>query len=176
MKSMPAARLSPRLLPAALFAAITAMITVSGPALSATAGQPAPDFKLPGISSPVQLSAFKGQVVYLDFWASWCGPCKKSFPWMNEMQSRYGARGLKVIAVNVDTEAEDWKKFLQSVPARFDIALDPKGAVAKQYEVKGMPTSLIIDGEGKVLAEHQGFNEQTRNHSEQLLQSLLGDH
>lgn len=144
-------------------------------AFAVETGSLAPDFSLQGIAHPLQLSDFKGKVVYLDFWASWCGPCKQSFPWMNDLQAKYGPQGFKVIAVNVDTNAEEWKKFLEKVPARFDIALDPQGTVASQYKVKAMPTSLIIGSDGKVLVEHQGFNEHTRSRSEKILSSLFGD-
>lgn len=136
-------------------------------------GKPAPDFNLPGVSSPIQLSAYKGKVVYLDFWASWCGPCKQSFPWMNALQTKYGEKNFKVVAVNLDANADDWRKFLESVPAHFDIALDPKGLIAKQFGVKGMPTSLIIDRDGKILVQHAGYTDDTRNKSEKILQSLL---
>ena len=68
---------------------------------------------------------------------------------MNALQTKYGEKNFKVVAVNLDANADDWKKFLESVPAHFDIALDPKGLIAKQFGVKGMPTSLIIDRDGK---------------------------
>jgi thiol-disulfide isomerase/thioredoxin len=150
---------------------ITSIFTA--PAFALETGKLVPDFNLPGISSPIQLSAYKGKVVYLDFWASWCGPCKQSFPWMNSLQTKYGEKNFKVIAVNLDVNADDWKKFLESVPAHFDIALDPKGLIAKQFGVKGMPTSLIIDRDGKVLVQHAGYTEDTRTKSEKTLQSLL---
>lgn len=132
-----------------------------------------PDFTLPGINIPIQLSAYKGKVVYLDFWASWCAPCKRSFPWMNSLQTKFGEQNFKVIAINVDTNTDDWKKFLESVPAKFDIALDPKGIIAKQFGVVGMPTSFIIDRDGKIKAQHNGFNELTQAESEKTLASLL---
>ncbi len=155
-----------------LFSLLTALITV--PALALDAGKAAPDFNLPGINRPIQLSDYKGKVVYLDFWASWCGPCKQSFPWMNALQEKYGEKDFKVVAINLDVNTEDWKKFLETVPANFDIALDPKGLIAKQFGVKGMPTSLIIDREGKVHVQHAGYNDFTKAKSEQILQNLLG--
>jgi len=132
------------------------------PALSFAleAGKPAPDFTLPGASGDVKLSDFKGKVVYLDFWASWCGPCHKSFPWMNEMQSKYGSKGLQIIGVNVDQKREDADKFLSQVPAKFAIAFDAKGATPKAYDVKGMPSALLIDAAGNVQYIHAGFKEE----------------
>ena len=119
----------------------------------------APDFSLPGVSSEIKLSDFKGQLVYLDFWASWCGPCKKSFPWMNAMQSKYAAQGFKIIAINLDAKSEDGKRYLNSVQANFDIAFDAKGIVPRLYQVKGMPSSFLIGRDGKILMQHAGFND-----------------
>jgi len=98
-------------------------------------GQPAPAIALPGLAGPVQLDALRGQVVFVDFWASWCGPCKQSFPWLNEMQAKYGARGLRVLAVNVDRQRAHADRFLAQVPARFAVAFDPQGDVAQRYAV-----------------------------------------
>jgi len=149
------------------------MCSLYSPSFAVETGKRAPDFTLPGISSPIQLNAYKGKVVYLDFWASWCAPCKQSFPWMNSLQAKYGEQNFKIIAINVDTNPEDWKKFLETVPAQFDIALDPKNLTLKQYGVVGMPTSFIIDRNGKIKAQHAGFNELTREESEKTLRSLL---
>jgi thiol-disulfide isomerase/thioredoxin len=143
------------------------------PALCAGTGQPAPAFSLPGIAAPVNLNAYLGKVVYLDFWASWCGPCKKSFPWMNNLQAKYAAKGLKVIAVNLDAEQADAKQFLETTPAMFDIAFDPKGMVAQQYHVRGMPTSLLIGRDGKIVEQHAGFNDFTQAVLEQEIQALM---
>jgi len=120
-------------------------------------GDPAPDFKLYGQRDAVQLAAQRGKLVYLDFWASWCGPCKQSFPWMNQLQSKYGAQGLQVIAVNVDTSIADARRFLDGMPANFTVAFDARGETPRRYEIKGMPTSMLISPEGKVLYVHNGF-------------------
>lgn len=154
-------------------AALIFTCCISTPSFAAKVGKNAPDFTLPGIENTIQLSAYKGKVIYLDFWASWCGPCKQSFPWMNSLQSKFGTDQFKVIAINVDTNADDWKQFLASVPAQFDIALDPKGIIAKQFGVVGMPTSFIIDKNGKLVAQHNGFNQLTVESSEKTLNSLL---
>lgn len=154
-------------------AALIFTCCISTPSFAAKVGKNAPDFTLPGIENTIQLSAYKGKVIYLDFWASWCGPCKQSFPWMNSLQSKFGTDQFKIIAINVDTNTDDWKQFLASVPAQFDIALDPKGIIAKQFGVVGMPTSFIIDKNGKLVAQHNGFNQLTVESSEKTLNSLL---
>jgi cytochrome c biogenesis protein CcmG, thiol:disulfide interchange protein DsbE len=136
-------------------------------------GQPAPAFDLPGQQGTVQLSSYKGKTVYLDFWASWCGPCKQSFPWMNDMQKRYGAKGLRVVGVNLDQKPDEAKAFLATTPAQFDIAFDSAGQAPKQYGVKGMPTSLLIGPDGKVLMVHQGFKAENREELESQIKQAL---
>ncbi|MFZ6774727.1 TlpA family protein disulfide reductase [Undibacterium sp. SXout7W] len=156
---------------------LASLVLLTFTCLSARAiesGQPAVDFSLPGNKGNIQLSDYKGKIVYLDFWASWCGPCKQSFPWMNAMQTKFQAQGVKIIAVNLDTNKEDAKRFLDSVPGNFDIAYDPKGTLPRQYEVKGMPTSVLIDRDGKVVAQHIGFNDAARGKIEQMIQTLAG--
>ena len=107
----------------------------------------------------LNLDQYKGQVVYVDFWASWCIPCKKSFPWMNKMHEKYKNQGLKIIAVNVDEDSADADEFLADTPAKFTILRDPEGELAGQYELVGMPTSLLFDTEGKLVSRHVGFKK-----------------
>jgi thiol-disulfide isomerase/thioredoxin len=134
---------------------------------------PAPDFTLPTGEGEMTLSNLKGQVVYLDFWASWCGPCRKSFPWMNEMQKQYKDQGLTIIAVNLDKDLKQARKFLSLYPADFTIAFDPKGDVPLLYDVKGMPTSYIIDKDGNIHTTHIGFRKKDTAELESAFQSLL---
>ncbi|MBP1205456.1 thiol-disulfide isomerase/thioredoxin [Duganella sp. 1411] len=137
-------------------------------------GAAAPQFDLQGMDGAVQLAKLTGKVVYVDFWASWCGPCRQSFPWMNEMQAKYGPRGLQIVGVNVDAKSEDAKAFLAATPAKFTIAFDPKGATPRQYGIKGMPSSVLIGPDGKVLLEHSGFRDADRAELEAKIQSALG--
>jgi len=120
--------------------------------------KPAPLFDLPGMTNEVSLVAYRGKVVYLDFWASWCGPCKDSFPWMNLMQAKYANQGVVFIAVNVDRKKEDATRFLASTPANFIIAFDNKGTTPKDYKVMGMPSAYVIDKYGNIAHSHIGFN------------------
>jgi peroxiredoxin len=137
-------------------------------------GAAAPRFELPGRAGAVQLAKFRGKLVYLDFWASWCGPCRQSFPWMNEMQARYGARGLQVVGVNVDAKSEDADNFLAETPARFPIAFDPAGTTPRAYGIKGMPSSVLVGPDGTVLHTHAGFKEADRAELEKVIQNALG--
>ena len=105
----------------------------------------------------VDLDALHGQVVYLDFWASWCAPCRQSFPWMEEMRQAHQAEGLTVIAVNVDHDRADADRFLRQFQPGFEVRFDPEGTLAQRFKVSGMPTSLIIDRHGSVRFTHVGF-------------------
>jgi cytochrome c biogenesis protein CcmG/thiol:disulfide interchange protein DsbE len=119
---------------------------------------PAPPFELPGELGPVNLATLRGKLVYIDFWASWCAPCKKSFPWMNSLQKRHAADGLQVVAINLDEKRADAAAFLAKVPASFTIAYDPAGATGKAYGIKGMPSSALVGRDGQLLWMHTGFS------------------
>lgn len=140
------------------------------------AGTPAPELDLPGLKDAVNLARLKGKVVYVDFWASWCGPCKQSFPFMNDLQSRYGSGGLEVVAINLDAKRDDADRFLSEVPARFTLAFDPKGESARRFEVKAMPSSVLIGRDGKVVAAHKGFKESDRKELEERIAQLVAAH
>ena len=142
----------------------------SQPSMAIAVGETAPAFELPGSSGSVSLASHKGKVVYVDFWASWCGPCKQSFPWLNEMQTKYGAKGFQIVGINVDAKTTDAKKFLTEVPAQFTVAFDDKGVTPKQFGIKGMPSSVLLDGNGKVISQHTGFRDVDKG---QLEQSIL---
>lgn len=133
----------------------------------------APDFKLEGQHKQVKLSDYRGQVVYLDFWASWCQPCRKSFGWMNKMQSLYGKDGFKVIAVNLDESRSKADKFLQQIPAKFDVAFDPRGNTAETYQVKAMPSSYLIDKNGNLVHANLGFRGTDEEKLEQKIRNLV---
>jgi len=122
---------------------------------------------------PLGLAALKGKVVYVDFWASWCEPCRQSFPWMNDMQHEFGKDGFVVIAVNVDHERADAELFLRKYGADFKISYDPDGAAAERFHVKGMPTSFLVDRAGHVAASHAGFRPKDREPLERQIRALL---
>ncbi len=146
----------------------------AAPAWSLEPGQVAPAIELAGTKGAVSLAKLQGKLVYVDFWASWCGPCKQSFPWMNEMQAKYGAKGLQVLAINVDAKREDADKFLAEVPANFLVAFDSKGDSPKQYQIKGMPSSVLVGPDGKVIQVHSGFRADERKALEDAIVASLG--
>ena len=139
---------------------LIASVAIAGQAQAQEAGKPAPDFELPNLNQEgVKLSGYQGKVVYLDFWASWCGPCRETFPWMNQLREKYASDGLEIVAVNIDTKRADADKFLGQIPASFTVLFDPKRGVAKTYALKGMPTSFLIDRSGNVVSTHLGFQK-----------------
>lgn len=117
------------------------------------------DLLLPGADGqPVQLSRIPARALWLDFWASWCAPCRLSFPWMAELQQRHAAQGLAVVAVNLDKRASDAQAFLRGRALPFALLFDPAGDSARQYAVGAMPTSLLLDGRTlRVRLRHAGF-------------------
>jgi len=127
----------------------------------------------PAGAESFDLARHRGHVVIVDFWASWCKPCRQSIPWLNSMRERYGASGLTIIGVNVDAERADADRFLRDVPIEFEIVFDPKGDLAKEFKVQGMPSSYVFDRTGKMVDTHLGFRDAKKNEHEVALRNLL---
>jgi thiol-disulfide isomerase/thioredoxin len=123
----------------------------------------------------LHLDSYKGKVVYLDFWASWCGPCRKSFPWMNDIYRANERKGLVIIAVNLDQERTLADKFIAEWQPDFSIFFDPNGTLASQFQVKGMPSAVIIGRDGKIRYTHTGFHQDKLEQYEQELLELLAE-
>ena len=122
----------------------------------------------------LNLDDYRGKVVVLDFWASWCVPCRRSFPWMNEMQEKYGDDGLVIIAVNLDNETSDAEKFLQKYPAEFSISYDHDRQLVHQYAVEAMPSSFLIARDGSTIERHLGFKSGKTDEYEAAIVAALG--
>lgn len=160
---------SHRLLPICIALALVAL-----PAWAVEAGDPAPAFRLATAKGDaIALDKLRGRVVYVDFWASWCAPCRRSFPWMNEMQAKYGAKGFTVIGVNVDKKRPDAERFLAQQPAAFAIVYDDTGATPAAWDVKGMPSSYLVDASGRVAFVERGFTEEHKAALEQRIAKLM---
>ena len=119
------------------------------------------------------LEQHKGEVIYLDFWASWCVPCRKSFPWMNQINAEYKEQGFSVISVNLDANRSLAKKFLKESPASFPVIYDPKGKIAKHFKIQGMPSSMLIGRDGQIKSRHTGFFTKKIPSYQQEIQQLL---
>jgi thiol-disulfide isomerase/thioredoxin len=119
----------------------------------------------------------KGNVVYIDFWASWCGPCVKSFPWMNKIQQQYKDQGFTVVSINLDADKVKATQFLKDNPSSFSVIYDSKGSIAKHFSIQGMPTSILINRNGDIEYRHSGFFtgkiDQYENEIQQLLNKPL---
>ena len=160
----------------AIRAALAAAV-LCGAAFDAAAvavGDAAPPFALPNAAGEtITLDRLRGKVVYVDFWASWCSPCRRSFPWMNTMNRLYRDKGLAIIAINVDKKRADADRFLAETPAEFSVLYDPPGATPAAYAVKGMPSSYLIDANGKVVAVEVGFRDENSAALEQRIRALI---
>ncbi|WP_370459615.1 TlpA disulfide reductase family protein [Paraglaciecola sp. L3A3] len=152
---------------------IVLMLTALTTSWLVSAEQPAKDFALKLENMPAQLSDLKGQVVYVDFWASWCKPCRKSFPWMNAIQQKYAKQGLQIITVNLDSEQNLADEFLQNTPTTLPVVFDPEGKIASAYQLVGMPSSYLIDKAGNIRFTHTGFFTKKETKYEQEIVSLI---
>jgi len=121
----------------------------------------------------IDLDQYAGKVVVVDFWASWCVPCRRSFPWLDEMQGKYRQRGLVVIGVNMDADAAAAESFLKDFPVSFQIMRDADGTLARQYDVIAMPSSYVIDRNGNIAARHLGFKNARLQEYEATLLRIL---
>ncbi|WP_353873662.1 TlpA disulfide reductase family protein [Aliikangiella maris] len=128
-------------------------------------------FMLP--TKAIEITDYKGKVLYLDFWASWCIPCRKSFPWMNDLREKYSEDELAIVAVNLDKDKSLAQDFLEKYPASFSIAYDPEGKLAKKYQIPGMPSTIIFDKNGKVVDAHSGFFAKKIPEYEAKLEAII---
>ena len=139
-------------------------------------GERAPAFTLPGRDgAPLSLADYRGEVVYLDFWASWCAPCLQSFPWMDAVADRYRARGLRVVAIALDGDRAAAERFLAETPVGFDVAFDPRGESAEAYALIGMPSSFVVGRDGRVTHAHAGFRKRDAAALEAAIERALAD-
>jgi cytochrome c biogenesis protein CcmG, thiol:disulfide interchange protein DsbE len=139
---------------------LVSMLTLMAAPL-AFAGKPprsAPSFRLPTSRGSVALDSLRGKVVLVDFWASWCAPCARSFPWMSALHDSLAPRGFEVVAINLDKDREAAAEFLTRHPASFTVAFDPEGKTAEAYQVTAMPSSFVIDRGGSIVLSHRGFD------------------
>ena len=156
---------------------LAACLTWAGIAGALETGAAVPQCKLTHFAdqSPLDLSHYQGKVVYLDFWASWCGPCAESMPFLSDMQKELGAKGLEVVGVNVDEEREEAERFLQKHPVGFTVAADPDSLCPNQFDVQAMPSSYLIDRHGKIRHVQLGFRENERVEIRQKIEQLLAE-
>ncbi|MBD3222226.1 redoxin family protein [bacterium] len=119
------------------------------------------------------LAEYRGQVVVVDFWASWCPPCREAMPFLSDMQDKYGDQGLVTVAVNVDQDPKAPGKMIARLHDEIIVVRDPRGTLAQEHGVRGLPTALVLDREGNVVATHVGFHASEKGPREKELQRLL---
>jgi peroxiredoxin len=146
-------------------------------AFAANAGDSLPACALSAVDGrrAVDLGEYKGKVLYLDFWASWCGPCAKSFPFMNRLHEEFGGKGLAIVGVNLDENLEDAQAFLAQHPASFTIAADKGEQCARQFDVKAMPSTYLVGRDGIIREVHLGFRGDEGKALREAVEKLLND-
>ena len=159
---------------------LLALMTTSLMVQAAEEGEIAPVVALPLLQDsrgPISLAEYEGQIIYLDFWASWCPPCLVSMPIMNEIRNGLQDEGIafEVLAVNVDSDPDDGIDFLLDSPVDFVVLSDPEGTSPAAYGVRGMPTSYLIDPEGKIVMVHEGFKRSDGEKIEQKILEMAGN-
>lgn len=133
------------------------LLGLAGAALAGTA--PAPDFALKSDSGEnLRLSELRGEVVLINFWASWCGPCRQEMPILSELHDQYQDMGFTVLGVNVEENSADARRLLQDMPVSFPVLFDNDSKVSKQYDVVAMPSTVLVDRDGNVRYLHRGYN------------------
>jgi peroxiredoxin len=135
---------------------------------------PAPDFTLTNLDGEkVKLSDLKGQVVMINFWASWCGPCRQEMPLLNDIYAGYKKAGFVLLGVNLDESADDAKSFLKKTPVNFPVLLDSQGKVADLYKNQAMPSSYFVDRKGNLVHLHQGYKPGEEAEYKRVIKKLL---
>jgi peroxiredoxin len=141
-----------------LGAGLATVLSLTASAGAIAPGAPAPAFQLrSSANTELSLNDLKGQVVLINFWASWCGPCRQEMPVLEQLYRKYKSAGVTLLGVNVEPKTADAEGFLKSTPVSFPILFDPDSKVSRLYEVSGMPSTVILDRSGKIRFVHQGY-------------------
>ena len=152
---------------------LSAMIFMATAAADEVQGK-APDFTLKSASGKnLKLSEYRGEVVLLNFWASWCGPCRQEMPYLEQLQDRYASYGFTVMGVNVEEDSSKARKMLKDVSVTFPILFDTSNSVSKAYKVAAMPTTVIIDRDGNMRYLHKGYKAGDEATYKQWIKKLI---
>jgi peroxiredoxin len=155
-------------------AATAAALALALPALAGSADAPAPTFTLVARGGQeVSLAQYKGQVVMLNFWASWCGPCRQEMPLLESIYKKYNKMGFTLLGVNVEPDSQAANEWLKATPVSFPILYDKDSKVSKLYDVAGMPSTVIIDRSGKLRMLHRGYKPGDENEYLDSIRALI---
>jgi peroxiredoxin len=159
-----------------LFLLFLLSLTIPTLTQAAEEGQTAPDCAATSAdNNKLDLSAYRGKVVLIDFWATWCPPCKKSMPFLNSLRNQRLQDGFEIVAINVDEDSEDAKQFLTENPVDYKMAFDPSGDCPKVFEVKAMPSSYLVDKTGTIRKVHLGFRDEDQSMLTEQVSKLLAE-
>ncbi|MCU7811983.1 MAG: TlpA family protein disulfide reductase [Candidatus Thiodiazotropha sp. (ex Notomyrtea botanica)] len=151
-----------------------AMMLATGQVLAANTSGPAPDFTLKSRSGEnIKLSELRGQVVMINFWASWCGPCRQEMPILDQLYQRYEPMGFTLLGVNVEEDSAAAEKVLREIPVSFPVLYDSKNQVSENYQVRAMPSTFLIDRDGKVRYLHKGYKPGYEEDYQQQVRELI---
>ena len=143
-------------------------------AVAGSSSGPAPDFSLQSLDgSTVRLSDLKGQVVLINFWATWCAPCREEMPLLDAIYQKYNRLGVELLGINVEDDASGAQKYLNETPVTFPILFDPDCRVSKQYQVKAMPSTILVDRHGNVRHIHYGYKPGYENDYQDQIRALV---
>jgi thiol-disulfide isomerase/thioredoxin len=157
-----------------LLRSTAAALIIALPAIATSATGAAPDFQLSSrAGKPVSLAQFKGQVVMLNFWASWCGPCRQEMPLLESIYKKYNRMGFTLLGVNVEPDSQAANEWLKQTPVSFPILYDKDSKVSKLYDVAGMPSTVIIDRSGKLRVLHRGYKPGDENEYLDSIRTLM---
>ena len=171
-----ATRRTNRWIAVASTASALALVLVASTASALAPGDAPPAIDMPDqAGDQVKLSELKGKVVLIDFWASWCSPCRQEMPILEELHKKYVEQGLVIIGVNIDTNAKKMNNFLRGTPASFRIVHDRKLTVAAKYEPPTMPSSYLVARDGKIRYLHEGFRKKDAGPLEERIKALLAE-
>lgn len=152
--------------------ALTTLLAV--PALAVTPSGPAPQFHLASMAGKdINLAQYKGQVVMINFWASWCGPCRDEMPILEKLHAKYKPMGFTLIGVNVEPDSSAAANWLKATPVTFPILFDTKSEVSKLYSVPGMPSTVIVDRKGNLRWMHVGYKAGDENEYLSQIRALV---
>lgn len=154
--------------------ATVAMMLAMGHVFATNTSGPAPDFTLKSRSGEnIKLSELRGQVVMINFWASWCGPCRQEMPILDQLYQRYEPMGFTLLGVNVEEDSAAAEKVLREIPVSFPVLYDSKNQVSENYQVRAMPSTFLIDRDGKVRYLHKGYKPGYEDEYQQQVRELI---
>lgn len=155
---------------------LVCFLTLTGVSLAsaASAKGPAPNFTLKSLGGKnLKLSEMTGNVVLINFWASWCGPCRQEMPLLNALHNKYEALGFTVLGVNVEEDVNNARGFLKKFPVDFPVLMDSTNQVSKQYKVIAMPTTVVVDRDGNMRYLHEGYKPGDEDKYHKMVKKLV---